>query len=478
METESQVYNTSLRIEDVVQRAIVIDNVEHEAKLIASALTSHDIAVDILLVKEDQEVAVKYTHNRELIFVDLFLDEDMTKLPTNVSRLIQILNQIQGDEFGPYGLVVWTKHKDCINEFIDRLNKAIYNKEEEHDAESEEEISTYIHLINPPVFVINLPKDKFINEHIAKSEDIIEELNSKLSNNDTAFFFLTWYRSVIKSSLSVIKKIFALSNNVEKQEQQTNYLLMKLAQKETGSHDKGHILTVGAYKAFDSLLNSVLSGLIRNEGKPNFSQITDNPYGKDIETLQTISAKINGYLFIDNEEIDYTEIIPGNVYEILDNKSPLIVNKDNKLKIKVEREDDNSVKTNEYPCVHIAIELTPPCDAAHKKVYSRLVGGYIVDAMLGGRFKGDKLKPNFDQGSTEKTYVIAPIIVPGEEKVKAIIFDYRYLWTPSDSEIKDPKKYRLIFKFTPPLFADILQKFSSHASRLGLNNIDLTEDFK
>ena len=56
---------------------------------------------------------------------------------------------------------------------------------------------------------------------------------------------------------------------------------------------------------------------------------------------------------------------------------------------------------------------------------------------------------------------------------KCIVFDFRCLWTLTDTEIKNEDKYKLWFKAKPGLFADVLQKFSSHASRLGLNDIHL-----
>ena len=38
-----------------------------------------------------------------------------------------------------------------------------------------------------------------------------------------------------------------------------------------------------------------------------------------------------------------------------------------------------------------------------------------------------------------------------------------------DKDLKDASKYKILFRANPKLFADIIQKFSSHAARLGLS---------
>lgn len=59
-------------------------------------------------------------------------------------------------------------------------------------------------------------------------------------------------------------------------------------------------------------------------------------------------------------------------------------------------------------------------------------------------------------------------------KIMAFCFDFRYLFTPLDKDLTDISLYELWFRAKPKLFADVLQKFSSHAARLGLSNIDLS----
>ena len=48
-------------------------------------------------------------------------------------------------------------------------------------------------------------------------------------------------------------------------------------------------------------------------------------------------------------------------------------------------------------------------------------------------------------------------------------FDFRNIYIESDETMNDASSYKLLFKVKHRLFADILQKFSSHAARLGLS---------
>jgi hypothetical protein len=64
---------------------------------------------------------------------------------------------------------------------------------------------------------------------------------------------------------------------------------------------------------------------------------------------------------------------------------------------------------------------------------------------------------------------IWPLEIDESGKNKMIIFDFRYFGFIEESKLKDVKKNKLLFRAKDKLFADILQKLSSHAARLGLS---------
>lgn len=96
-----------------------------------------------------------------------------------------------------------------------------------------------------------------------------------------------------------------------------------------------------------------------------------------------------------------------------------------------------------------------------------MVGGLICDVPL----NHNGMMENINFG--EKCYSVNVILWDNINKL--IIFDFRYLYTPKTEDLKNANKYKVIFRAKPKLFADILQKFSSHAARLGLSSITLDD---
>lgn len=460
-----------MNIIDVINRAVVIDNKKEEAENLVEELKAADILTDFIEIKEDDdgtEISA-FKHPRELIFVDLLLDENQANILTNISRIIELINKIQTKKSLFYGIVIWSKHKEDFDKFLQRIGRAFTRPSSKLAEEDDEEIDTSITLSNLPLFVICMNKMEYFKDGHWNFVNLIEDINTTLRSNNSAYFSLNWKKTVNDSIDKVINSIYCLSTDYKKHEEQISYLLKQLSLNETGQKND-YKLTLGSYQAFDSLLNSELSNLVRNETLPNLQNIDVNPYGEDTSTLQKISAMLNKRLFIEDSCLVQNEILPGNVYKVLDEKSPLIINPKDFVKIKLKDDQNNKfVESVEYPIINIAIELTPPCDSAqNKKIYSRLVGGYVFDIPMGKIPQ----KP-YSQKNEDKRIFIYPIILPNEDKVKCIMFDFRYLYTPKDSEILNTSQFELWFKAKPGLFADILQKFSSHASRLGINDIHL-----
>lgn len=463
-----------MKIEDVINRAVVIDNMEEEGSAIVKALSDADVHTDFILV-DDGSIDEKNTfiHPRELIVADLLLNENKNDAITNISRLIGIINKLQPKDSKFYGIIIWTKHKEFAKDFIDRISRAVnFGSEKQlEDNEGDDEIITQVSLTNPPLFILCLDKMKYMENGCWNFHDLLQDINAKLQESRTAYFSLKWKQTINMSIENVTYDVFRLSTDYNKHEDELSYILKALSQNETGEK-KNVNLTIGAYKAFDNLLHSELSSIIRNENLPDLSGIIENPYGDNISKLQEMSAKINTSLFIDSQNLNTQEVIPGNIYRILDSNSYLTVPSGEVVEIPIKGEGDKYVRSKNYNKVDIAIELTPPCDFTNKKIYSRFVGGYVFDVPL-GKNKVGKRDMVFDSPREDKRYAVSPIVVPGEDKVKCIVFDFRYLWTLNENEILDNTKYALWFKAKPGLFADILQKFSSHASRLGINDIHL-----
>lgn len=469
-----------MKIEDVIKRAVVIDNKNEEGEAIVDALNKADVPVDFIHVKPDgsEDDITTYPHPRELIFADLLLNENQEELKSNISRLIGIINKLQPDDAKFYGIVVWTKHTTLTDDFLKRISKAVklgkelVEKDETEEGYEEEEVSTVINLRNPPLFILQLDKMKYNKDGEWEFSNLLQDMNVELEKSKTAYFSLRWKQKVNEAIDNVTNQIYQLATDYKKYEDELPFLLKELSKNETGEKEDCS-LTAGAYKAFDNLLHSELTSIIETENFPDLSGIDQNPYGDDIKNMQVMSAKINTSLFIDSHNINTKEILPGNIYRVLDINSPLNVLEKESVEIPLKGEQGKFTFSKNYPKVNVAIELTPPCDFSNKKIYSRYVGGYVFDIPLGQFKLGKKSNCIFEAPREDKRYALSPIFVPFDVKVKCVVFDFRYLWTLKENEIKDESKYQLWFKAKPRLFADILQKFSSHASRLGINDIHL-----
>jgi hypothetical protein len=377
--------------------------------------------------------------------------------------LIDALSKLCPDSFGLYGLIVWTKHPEMINDLKERISKAAFGKIEDVTVDDEEEETT-LKTIQPPLFVLALNKNKYIKagyDYSSLPQDIEDALKQDLS----AYFFFNWSASLQASKDKTVKGIYQLIRDYKKQEKQLPYILYQLALNQTGSPTYHDRITVDAYKAFDELFFSDLMTLQRNESEPVFNPNIQNTLGDDYEYRLKLSALLNEQICIDLTSITQDLIVPGNVYRVKDANSPLRV----KIDEKPHTTNLKNVAVGKFE--YIAIELTPPCDFSQRnKRLSRLVGGYILEIPI---VKENKKYVKYSCCGGEKTYELCPVTV-GDDKVRCMVFDFRYLYSPSDVDLLDPAKYKVWFRTKPKLFSDILQKFSSHASRLGLSSVNLT----
>lgn len=455
-----------MKLENMLDRVVVIDNIEDEIKALADQLRSYDISVDMYVVGDDYQELPIFKKNRQLVFMDLMLDEDEGHIVTNISRVIQILNHIICDGFGPYGLVVWTKHTEKYEELLSRFTKAIsmtsnlvQNQVVSNDAD---EISIDIHLTNPPLFIIDIDKIQFKSSGVWDFSNLMPILNQKIYESTASYFFLRWLSVTRQASQDTISDIYHLVSDYKSKEAEIKHVLCKLAKNHTGVNHLYPGLTADTYKAFSDIIHPRINALTSSEKLPDFSKI-DPSY--KCENEETILARLNAILFIDDVGIDQNEIVPGNIYEVTDPNLPVVVFEGDRIPFKRKNDQNKWEDYRTYTCIPIAIELTPPCDFSNKKVYSRIIGGYIADVSAHSN-------PKEKISGGDKGYIVSPIFIPNDDNIKYIIFDFRYLYTPADEQLKDPSKFKVLFRANHSLFSDILQKFSSHAARLGLKGLE------
>lgn len=436
---------------EYTDRVLLIDNKENEIRPLQELLTGLDIDVSVYNTRTTEEFNF-LKKSRQLIFVDLMLDENVDNAKGNISQLVSILCKIIPCNFGTYGLIAWTKHSDYIEILRKDIEIALNSNTESNDVPSDEDLSVEnVPVLNTaPMFITYVDKTKYIEK--GSYEELFDDIEKALSDNLVGYFLMSWTTSVKSAICKTIADVFSITDSFTKSEKQIEYMLCCMAKNYTGSPiETDEILSVDSYKAFDEMLYANLFVLQREEKSLKFSEDLNCPWEQ--RQKQIIEAKLNTLFFIDPNAISQQIIVPGNVYKV----------KGGALQYAID--DKIEIKNCTYDAIDIAIELTPPCDFSNKKKLSRVVYGYMIKINEQVSAK----KKELDNKLKGDNKYCVKIFLEGE--LQEIVFDFRYLHVPMDENLKNESMYEILFRVKPKLFADILQKFSSHAARVGLSDI-------
>lgn len=483
-------------LNEFINSVLIIDDKEDEVSGLIELLKKHDIWVKhINPPKEKEEIENKFNpiRNRKLIFLDLKLDETKST-KDNISTIIRpLLTALVGQDFGSYGIVMWTRNEEHIDEFKEKI---ILDKEK----------------YTLPLFVIGLDKQKYLLDGF---DELLDDLNNKLQQNIASNFFINWSTLIEQGRDTVIQSIFELTKGYSDFDNQNlEFLLFHLAKNHIGLHEsriEEYPLYKEVYKAFLGLLEYEVSSNLDDLACQLFSDLENLSYvnpslnlsksihnqfvlGEDKIDLKEVEknsnhlklcskickkmeiitqekeedikvqidefehklkqlkqlddeiyilfSKLNTKLLID-EFPNNPLIMPGNIYKIIDETGLLIPSYKNK---------------SDTP---IMIELTPPCDFANNKyAYPKFIGGFIT------KYSENRLRSLASMAIYTETF---PLNINGQLSI--IAFDFRYISTIPREEVEDINKYKMIFRAKDNLFADILQKMSSYTARLGLSII-------
>lgn len=430
-------------IADFINSALVIDDNLDEVKGLSSMLESKGVAVTCYT--PDQLPSHLVLRNRKIIFIDLHIGEKAQRIEGHISKIRGILKDHIGLNFGLYGIVLWTKHLDEERIFEEKIQKDRENN-----------------LYTPPLFIVGLDKIKYLKQ--GKHDCLYEDLDRALNQDRSARFFIKWDHSVMDAQANTITNIYSLIPNYVNRSNDFLYILKQLALNYTGISEDAvnYPLYIDAFKSFDDILHAELINC--EKADPDLFNTTqlNEPCTK---SLINIYARINSCLLIDENNITAGSVVPGNVYEVIERSSPYISDK------------------APSGAQNIVMEITPPCDFSNKnkRLRARLIGGFLVNVDNTDKFKtnskkrkGGLVKAQVDQlNCSNQCYYseVFPIIVGHDKCPKILVLDFRCFGAEDDSNMTNEKKYKILFRAKPKLFADILQKFSSHAARLGVSVI-------
>jgi hypothetical protein len=426
-------------LQDFITSALIIDDEKSEVEKLIEFLDAKDIWVKHF-TPEKLDKKTDYFNNRKLIFLDLYLDSSKDA-KSNISKIRSYFSKLIGTEYGSYGIVLWTKHPDEVNEFKEKIY-----------------ISADKYIV--PLFVVALNKNEYLRKDDFSS--IIEDLEKLLEENISSSFFIEWNKAVKKGSDETISRLYNLFNSDKKRKQHLEYILYKLALNYTGIPEAD----VDNYDLQRDLVKSLMDSLQFeiSSNYQNINELFSTPktltFNDSKEEKIRIFAELNSFLLLDTHNLNQDYPIPGNIYQLKDNQNQLYISSTIKRKGNKEEVIDLSDKINK----RIVLEITPPCDFsnAKKQKQSRIIGGVILDYNNAVKeyFRGDGFYTD-----------LYPISVKPYDEPQMIIFDFYKFQTINESELKDNTKYEIVMKAKDKLFADILQKLSSHTARLGIANL-------
>lgn len=427
-------------LQDFFTSALIIDDNFEEVKNLISYLDDDKDIWTKYLSPADLDKKTTPFNNRKIIFIDLSLD-DSRSIIDNISKIRSYFKSIVGKNFGTYGIVLWTKHTSHFEDFCTKIFQDN----------------------NPftlPLFVISLDKTNYIQK--GNYDGVLEDLEKKLTTDVASSFFIEWNKAVKNGSDRTISSLYNLFDTNENKNRKLEAVLYKLACNYTGipkNNIKEYDLQKDLVKTLMDSLQHDISG-----NYENIQGLFSNP--ENLEYSDTdkdkVFSKLNSLLLLDFDNLSESNVLPGNIYEILTKNTFLyldeIFHKDKRQIITIDlNHNEKKIKVNK----RIAIEITPPCDFAlnKKQSLSRILGGIMVD------YNNDVR--NYFKGERFYTYLY-PVYINEYEIPQIIIFDFYRLLTIKEDELKDTTNYKIIAKVKDKLFADILQKLSSHIARLGI----------
>lgn len=440
-------------IAEYIENALVIDDKEGEVDTLIQTLRGKGVAVTYFDPSQEKR-KIKF-RNHKIVFLDLYLNPSTTQLSTQISTIRSILKDNFGPLYGAYGIVLWSAH----SEYLEKLQKSI-----QKDAEK-----NYYTL---PLFMISLDKTKYSQDD-SKIKTLYDDIDNALKEDFAARFFMEWYNSVRIAQDKTIYNIYSLLPDYSLRSKLFMFVLGKMAVNYNGISKEqvnGYPLYIDAFKSFDDILHGELVGCQKSSSNV-FENCPKEIYEVEVfnektdifeqQELTPIFAHLNAANFIDDNNIDLKKVVPGNVYEVMDPKCELYIKSDDWIYKSL------SGIGNKRTVKRVVLEITPPCDFANtgKSIRARLIGGLII-------IKNENTKDLIKRIKERREFYyneVYPVKIPNNKGLYHIVFDYRYLGAESKDKLQVIEKYKVLFRLKPRLFADILQKFSSHAARLGVS---------
>jgi hypothetical protein len=408
---------------------VIVDDQIDEALPLMKVLSKNGIPFKYFNGKAE-ELPDSPLDNVRILFLDIELEgmEGVTADKTKLSALANVISRIVTTKCQPYVIIAWTKHKELVSSLNGYLK----------------ELS--------PLFPLCIDKSECKTE---KGEFDIDKISKKLIEKVNEFgsfkFFLKWQNISNKSAGKIINDISSIYPFDGKWNNNTNNLLVKLAEAYAGKQvDKNNVWKY-AMLSFNSLFLDIIENDIFTDNLDTNKNM-DLPQQPNLDD-KNIIGEINRRLHISIE--NNVNPVPGNIYSSIEN---MVVDK----KILIEnifngdlnqfKEKENLIEKSEL----IHLEVSPFCDYAQNKwKRSRILNGVKWPEKYEGNLK-------------KADYVYKTPLVRIDNNLYYFVFDIRFL---TSIEIEKLNNVTSTMRIRKELLNDIQTKIAGHINRLGITSL-------
>jgi len=409
---------------------VIVDDQIEEALPLMKVLSKTGISFKYFSGKAEELPGVPFDNVR-IVFLDIELEgmqgvtADKTKLPT----LANVISKIISTKCQPYVIIAWTKHQELVKDLKKSLKEI------------------------PPLFTLCIEKSecKVNGSDGFDIKKISDKLIKKVNEFGSFKFFLKWQNISNRSSGKIINEISSIYPFDDNWNNNTNNLLVKLAEAYAGKQvDKDSV-----WKYAMLSFNSLFLDIIENE---IFADTFDVEKNMDLSQQQNLDDKnivgeINRRLHISIE--DNNKPVPGNVYSSIKN---ICLGKENLIEsifngdISQFQERESFIQESEI----IHLEVSPFCDYAQNKWKRNRI------------LSGVKWPEKYENNLKKADYIYKTPLFRIDNNLYYFVFDIRLL---NSIEIEKLNDVTSTVRIRKELLNDIQTKIAVHINRLGITSL-------
>jgi hypothetical protein len=411
---------------------VIVDDKIDEALPLIRVLSKMDISFKYFNGKAEELPDMPFDNVR-IVFLDIALEgmEGVTADKTKLSALANVISKIVSEKCRPYIIIAWTKYETIV-----------------------EDLKNYLQKLTPLLILpIDKSKCKVNGSDEFDIQEVSKQLDEEIKKAGSFKFFLKWLNISVRSSGEIINDISSIYPFDGNWNNNTNNLLVKLAEAYEGKQvDKDNVWKY-AMLSFNSLFIDIIESNI-------FSDNVDTDKNMDMLQQQNLDDKniigeINKRLHISLEQNN--KPIPGNIYIINDDKI-IKVNKKDLIEsifngdLNQFEERTNLIEKSEL----IHLEVSPFCDYAQNKWERNRI------------LSGVKWPEKYESKLKKADYIYKTPLFKIDNDLCYFIFDIRFLTSIKIEKLNNVESTMRIRK---ELLNDIQTKIAGHINRLGITSL-------